>query len=149
VQGQFVPHARFQTALLRRLADAVDQCLPGYLTLVEASIRMPPRSMPEPDIAVTNFAGTGNEPVPVESVALIVEVSSSTARYDLSRKARLYAAAGVPEYWVADLDGGKLHQLWSPAGKAYQQRRQVSLGERVEAVTIAGLAVETAGIIPS
>jgi hypothetical protein len=36
--------------------------------------------------------------------------------------------------------------MWSPAGKSYREKRVVPLGERVEAVTVAGLAVETAGI---
>jgi Uma2 family endonuclease len=32
-----------------------------------------------------------------------VEIADTSAAFDLTRKAELYANAGVPEYWVVDL----------------------------------------------
>lgn len=146
VNSQFTGHARFKTRMSHRLQDVLDSIMPSYLVLVEVAVAIPPQGMPEPDIVITNFQETGRVPVPVETIALILEVSDTTLRFDLGKKARLYAAAGVPEYWVADLQGRKLHQMWAPAGKDYTQRRELPLGGRVEAVTVAGLGVETLGI---
>jgi len=45
---------------------------------------------------------------PISHVALAVEVADTTLRHDALRKRDLYARAGVPEYWVLDLNGRRL-----------------------------------------
>jgi Uma2 family endonuclease len=106
---------------------------------LEVSTRISDFSLPQPDFVVSTYKG--DELMPLGEVALIVEVSATTLRTDLGRKLRLFAEAGVPEYWVVDLRGRKLHQMWSPEGKAYREKREVALGEVVEAQTIVGLRV--------
>ena len=39
-----------------------------------------------------------------------------------------------------------IHQMWAPEGEAYAQRREVAFGKQIEAMTIEGLAIETAGV---
>lgn len=146
MNSQLSKHARVKTRLLRRLADAVDAVMPGYEAWVEVSTAIPPVNMPEPDIVVTHFQATGRAPVPVDTIALVIEVADTTRSYDLGTKARLYASAGVPEYWVVDTGGEAIHQLWSPVDAAYSKRRVVAFGERIVASTIDGLTVDTAGI---
>lgn len=58
-------------------------------------------SEPEPDIAIVP-AGRYREGHP-ETAHLVIEVARSSQALDLGPKARLYAAAGVAEYWVVDL----------------------------------------------
>ncbi len=61
---------------------------------------------PEPDVILLNKpkgAITTPQPRP-EDVRLLIEIADTTSGYDLGTKARLYARAGVPEYWVAHLD---------------------------------------------
>lgn len=77
---------------------------------------------------------------------MLVEVVHTSLDHDLLRKAPLYASQGVAEYWVVDVNAGLIHQLWSPQGETYVTGLEVKLGERIEAATIEGLAVETAGI---
>lgn len=79
-------------------------------------------------------------------MALIVEVADTTKRYDLGTKARIYAAAGVPEYWVVNIPGEVIHQLWSPADAAFAEQRTVAFGSTIRSATIAALTVETAGL---
>jgi Uma2 family endonuclease len=38
-----------------------------------------------------------------DELVLVVEVADTSAAFDLTRKAELYANSGVPEYWVVDL----------------------------------------------
>jgi Uma2 family endonuclease len=46
---------------------------------------------------------------------LAVEVlSPSTARADRTIKRRLYQRAGIPEYWIVDLEA-RLVELWRPS----------------------------------
>lgn len=146
MNAQFSAHAHAKTLLLRRLADAVDKLMPGYVTWSEVSVAIPPGNLPEPDLVVTNFRPSPRAPVPAETVALVVEVADTTAAFDLRQKAGVYARAGIAEYWVVDLDGGAIRQLWEPGSEGYGRHKNIELGDPIEATTIPGLAIETAGL---
>ncbi|MEO8374468.1 MAG: Uma2 family endonuclease [Sphingomonas bacterium] len=140
VNAQSTAHARIQSHLYRGL-DATCGALGMDLDAwFEVSIALGPETMPQPDIVLAR-----NAAIPGELVALIVEVSDSTAKLDLGAKARIYATAGIAEYWVADVTAQVVRQMWAPEGEAYTERREVAFGEQVEAVTVARL-VETAGL---
>ncbi|MFX7784749.1 Uma2 family endonuclease, partial [Acinetobacter baumannii] len=79
-------------------------------------------------------------------VALVIEVSDTTARYDLGKKAAIYAAGAIPEYWVVDINASVIHQLWSPTDGTYAERREVRLGDPVGAATLPDLQVATSGL---
>ena len=64
-----------------------------------------PISLPEPDIAV---APAGSWEAYPAGALLVVEVSVTSRAVDLGRKAAIYAAAAIPEYWVLDLTGRRL-----------------------------------------
>ena len=60
-------------------------------------------SEPEPDFAIVEQKGYGkSHPVPGE-ILLVVEVANTSLEIDRNSKARLYAAAGLPEYWIINL----------------------------------------------
>jgi len=84
--------------------------------------------------------------IPLHSVALVVEIADTTLGSDMKRKATIYARAGVPEYWIVDVTGKIIHQMWAPEGEAYAGRREMAFGEQIEAVAVAGLQVETSGL---
>ncbi|HET6548882.1 MAG TPA: Uma2 family endonuclease [Solirubrobacter sp.] len=81
-------------------------------------------SEPEPDLIIVERDAAA--PYHPGTAALVVEVAVSSQRRDLRVKPRLYAAAGVPVYWVIDVDGGRAVMHSEPAGDHY---------ERVEVVT--------------
>ena len=58
-------------------------------------------SEPEPDVAVVP-PGDYSREHPTTAL-LIVEVSHESRRVDRGVKAALYAEAGIPEYWIADV----------------------------------------------
>jgi Uma2 family endonuclease len=142
MNAQHRPHALAKMELYDALRDRLREMKSSLRPIVEASIAIPERSAPEPDIVLTSEP-LGEGLIPLASVALIVEVSDTTLASDLGRKAMLYARHGIPEYWVADLESGLMHQMWSPQAETYRERRKVRFGEVIEAVTIDGLAVET------
>ena len=55
-----------------------------------------------------------------EDLALIVEVSDTTLRFDLTVKAKLYARASIQEYWTVDINGRRLIVHREPRGGTYQ-----------------------------
>ena len=145
MNAQHRPHARIKSRLYRLLANALDSVGSGLEAIVEGSVAIPPINAPEPDIVVTDRA-EGEGLIPRESVRLIIEVADTTLETDLIRKAAVYARHVIPEYWVVDVKGRTIHQLWAPTGEAYAEQHEVAFGARVQAKTIAGLAVETGDI---
>jgi Uma2 family endonuclease len=146
MQGQFRPHSFAKSQLAFRLWAALERIGSPLVPIIEGSVAMPPSSAPEPDISVT-ASPRGEGYIPLDSVALAVEVSDSTAVFDLRDKARLYAGKGVPEYWVLEIPAATLHQFWSPAESGYRESRSVPVGQPIESVTIPGLTVESDGLI--
>ncbi len=92
----------------------------GALTLQESG------SEPEPDLMVIEREGT--RPYHPATASLVIEVSISSLRQDLSRKRELYARAGVLEYWVVDLRGRRVVIHRGPSGGAYEQCSEVGAG---------------------
>jgi len=140
---QYRPHLMVKMCLYDAINDVLRETQPNLRTVVKGSVSLDERSMPDPDISVTtepNGAGA----IPVASVILAVEVADTTLQTDLHRKADLYSNAAIPEYWVADVQGRVLHQMWTPTPDGYADRRRLAFGDRLTAVTIAELSIDTA-----
>ena len=97
----------------------------GNLFVVpEASIDLHPEdnptSEPEPDVIVLNrsMRELSARPRPAD-LRLVAEVADTTLSFDLAVKARLYARAGIVEYWVLDLRGRRLISHRRPEGGRY------------------------------
>lgn len=142
---QLTRHARAKTNLGFAIRSALVACRSDLQVVVEVSVVAANDSVPEPDVVVTSY--TGDRFMPAETVVLAVEVADTTLSTDLGRKAELYAAAGIPEYWVVDVNEGRIMVQWAPASGAYGQRHEVRFGETLASRTIPGLEVGTAGLI--
>jgi Uma2 family endonuclease len=64
-------------------------------------------------------------------ILLIVEVSDTTLEYDIAVKLPLYAHAGIPEYWIADLRNDVLISYSQPADDSYRVSNAFRRGESV------------------
>lgn len=103
----------------RRAARLLEALLPqGLYVRKEESMRHEDSSVLEPDVAVVpGSADAFQADLPKTSeAALIVEVCASTRTSDYRLKTRLYASAGVPVYWVVDVDGRKIDVFSEPTG---------------------------------
>lgn len=94
--------------LSRKIANALEEnCPPGIVPFMELSLKIDRRNQPRPDVVAVNLDHVNTSPVPIEDAVLAVEVLSKDSTFrDMVDKYRLYAAAGVPSYWVLD----PLHQ---------------------------------------
>ncbi len=113
------------------------------------------RSEPEPDIAVV--AGTADDyryghP---NSALLVVEVSDSTLAYDRTGKAGLYAAAGIPEYWISNLPDHQLevhrHPQPDPAqphGHRYSTREILNSQQAIASLFAPHILLQIAELLP-
>src|SRR4051794_31770140 len=116
-----VAHERAIRWLLRRLFAEVDT--ERFDIGVGAPLSLGD-SEPEPDLVV--FDRDVDQPHHPATAALVVEIAVSSQRRDLRVKPRVYAGAGVPVYWVIDVDGGRAVLHSEPVDGAYA---------RVEVVT--------------
>jgi Uma2 family endonuclease len=127
------PHA----ACVKRLNRLFGQCYTAdqMLVSVQDPIRIERYDEPQPDVALLrprpDFYASAT-PTPAD-VLLLVEVSDTTLRNDLGRKARIYASGGVTEYWVVDLRHRLLYVHRSPEHGNYAVREVLAPGERVAA----------------
>ena len=74
------------------------------------AITLPNDSEPEPDIAIVRTPDTlyqTRHPFP-EDIFWLIEIANSTLAKDLGVKRELYAQAGIPEYWVMNLQTSEL-----------------------------------------
>lgn len=75
----------------------------GFDVRVQMPLALAPDSEPEPDLAVVVGAPRDYREAHPQSAVLIVEVSDATLPFDRERKARLYASAGIADYWIVNL----------------------------------------------
>lgn len=107
-------HAGLVEALNERLMPAL---LGRYRVRVQLPLGAGEHSEPEPDLAIVP-ADEPRDRHP-ERALLVIEVSDESVRLDLGRKARIYAAAGVPEYWVVDVGRDVVHVHTDPRAGTY------------------------------
>ncbi|MFC6017421.1 Uma2 family endonuclease [Plantactinospora solaniradicis] len=78
-------------------------CPPEYVVSIDLSMKVNRRNEPRPDVVALRPDHVARSPVPVEDAVLAVEVVSPDFTFrDMYDKARVYAHAGVPTYWVVD-----------------------------------------------
>jgi Uma2 family endonuclease len=111
-------HGRALAKIMFRLLEAYgdDRILPDtVLRLGEATVRAF-------DVAVLH-EGVDPEPVLVPADILMgVEVADSSLANDLGEKQSDYARAGIPHYWVIDVEAQVVHIMRSPGADRYENR---------------------------
>jgi Uma2 family endonuclease len=119
------PHARGITLLFALFSQ-----IPGFpLLLSQFSLWIDSENLPEPDFAILSTPSptlTNRGHVQASDIRLVVEVSDATLSEDLTTKARLYAQAGIPEYWVVDVTGRRLLIHGVPGSDGYTQVTEYS-----------------------
>lgn len=94
-------------------------------------------SAPEPDVAVVlgeERLYRDRHPGP-QDVAVVIEISDTSLNRDRSDKARLYARAAVPAYWIINLIEARVEVYTDPSGPAvapsYRSRQDFTPGQSV------------------
>jgi Uma2 family endonuclease len=103
---------------------------------------------PEPDVIVLRADARlySFNPGPAE-LLLVVEVADSTLRQDLGTKARLYARAGIPDYWVVDIPTSKLHVLRDPAPEGYRFAQELVSGDSIRPLANPSASIPVAELL--
>ena len=96
------------------------------LVRVQGSIMLDDSSLPQPDITVLRRRDNyQRERATAADVLLVIEVADSSLRRDRELKLPHYAAAGIPEVWIANVPARHVEAFSDPVDGVYQSRRIV------------------------
>jgi Uma2 family endonuclease len=146
------PHARASRRLLTRLGPHFPD--PDWVVGFQQPVTLSD-SEPEPDF----FAAVGPEskyatrhPGP-KDLALVIEVSDTSAGFDRGAKLALYAANKVTQYWIIDVNDRRVEVYTDPRGgknPGYRTRTDYAPGDNVPVVaagTVLG-SIPAADLLP-
>ena len=118
-------HAQLQMAVVLEIARLVARkCLLG-----EVAIDLGNDTILACDAAVLRNGEGSGLAVLASEVLLVIEVAVSTRDRDLGLKRLLYAAAGIPTYWVIDAEREVIHVFDRPERDDYLGLSLVRFGE--------------------
>lgn len=143
------PHQR----AARRLAALLEQAAHAAAApaeIFEAVNVETPAGLLIPDIAVVHAdaARSATLVLPASAMIAVVEVvSPSTRRIDRLVKPGLYAEAGIPTFWLLDLEPSPAFSAFSLAAGAYVQDAAIGTGQRVASDTPFPVTVDLAALL--
>jgi Uma2 family endonuclease len=80
--------------------------------------------------------GYGRELPKPADVLLLIEVSDHSLQRDRQIKLPIYAAAGIAEYWIVDLEAHALHIHRNPGPRGYADTRALHNGDVIAPLAI-------------
>jgi Uma2 family endonuclease len=107
-------------------------------------------SVPEPDVAVVSGTPRDYLDRHPSSAHLVVEVAASSLPQDRLTKAPIYAAAGVPEYWIVNLrqEQVEVYRSPDPAARRYTIVEIARRGGRIALAGLADVIVAVTDLLP-
>jgi len=103
--GKNRPHSNSVSLLRIWLTEIFGHLFVQQETPIDIAARDNESNEPEPDLIVLTRPFTvfqTDNPQP-RDLRLVVEIADSTVAFDSSVKARLYARAGIADYWILDI----------------------------------------------
>jgi Uma2 family endonuclease len=139
------PHATGIRKASRALVEAFSS---GHDVRCQLPLLLGTYSMPEPDLAVVVGEPDDYFHAHPSTAVLIVEVADSSQIHDRKRKAKVYAAAGISDYWIVNLRIDAVEVLRDPKDGVYQTHRICRRGERISPVARPEVAVAVEDLLP-
>jgi Uma2 family endonuclease len=127
---------------IRMAMGAILLAVAGWHTRSEKGVRIPSQtSIPRPDLAVVrgdwrDYSVRYPEP---SDTALVAEVSIASLDEDRAM-AEIYGKAGIPVYWIVNVDDGQVEVYSNPGPSGYQSHEVLAPGH-VLRVLINGVEV--------
>ena len=106
---------------------------------------------PEPDAVLKRWTEPGSGPVSrtmPEDVYLVIEFADTSLAYDRGAKLARYAAAGIPEVWVANLQAQEVTSYAEPNDAEYAAVRTYRAGESISPRAFPDLILAVSDFMP-
>ncbi len=118
------PHFGYQRQIFRKLDSIFGDGLNGYIVGQELTVQMiqPKQSVRLPDVCIFRDPGAIKGIIKSDALLLAIEVADTSLREDLGPKRLSYARAGVPHYWVMDINAEVTHVMSDPHKGDYRSQ---------------------------
>jgi Uma2 family endonuclease len=127
----------------------------GYHVRNQMGFDIGTRTDPGPDLVVVPGSIRDYATKTPTSAVLVVEVADTSLFIDTTKKAELYATAGVPDYWVIDLENRRLLVFRDPAplpaglgATAYRTQLTFGPNDSVAPLSAPNAPVKVADLLP-
>jgi Uma2 family endonuclease len=130
------------------LTDIFSKVIDRFVLAVQGTVLIAEGQIYEPDVALLRRKTEGymRSLATADDVALIVESASSSFNKDRHLKLPIYAAAGIPEYWLVDLEQQRLLVFRDPRGGAYCTELVLSRDDTISPLACPDLTVPVSDI---
>jgi Uma2 family endonuclease len=131
------PH-RISNRLVRDSLEGLN--LTGWYVETQEPITLSD-SEPEPDVAVIRGDTRDylDQHPGAEDVTLVIEVADSTLDRDRTIKKRIYARAGIANFWIVNLVDRQLEVFSDPVGDGYAMQQVFAEGTTVDLAIVPGV----------
>lgn len=138
------PQSNHHAASVQLTCDALRRAFgDGFWVRQRSSLDLGPYSVLDPDLAVVPGTPRDSGPHHPTTALLVVEVGDGALRYQQGRKAAIYAAAGIADYWIVILAARTLEVRRRPVPN---ERRYAECSRFAPADTVSPLAAPHATI---
>jgi len=141
------PQGRPHALVISRLTELLMAARrPDCRVRVQLPLSLCGDSEPEPDLAIVTREDEERAQEHPRIALLVVEVAAESLRTDRLLKGRVYARAGIPEYWVVDVEGRAVEVYTGPDAiqGRYLALRTFGAGESLRSQALPGLVLPVA-----
>ena len=123
----------------------------GVVVRVQAPLIVSEYSVPEPDVAIVPGRLADYDTAHPTTALLVVEVADTSLVVDRLTKAAIYAAAGVPIYWIVNLQDDVVEVFGAPdpSARAYQKRERLGREARLGHPAFGDATVAVDDLLPA
>lgn len=114
---------------------------------VQLPLRLNNRSEPEPDVVLLQLDTPQDRHPGPQDAYLVIEVADTSLRTDRGRKRTMYARAGIPEYWIVDLQHDRVEVYRDPSRARYQTILLASRDDTVSPLFAPDLQISVSRIL--
>ncbi|HEX7185698.1 MAG TPA: Uma2 family endonuclease, partial [Thermoanaerobaculia bacterium] len=105
-------------------------------------------ALPEPDLAIAPGSWRDHLKSHPTTALLVVEVSETSMTHDRERKRRVYARAGIPEYWIFYVGAKEIEVCREPRSEDYRSRVILKAGDTLSPLCCPGLSIRVEALLP-
>lgn len=116
---------------------------------IQLPVRLDDWNEPEPDIAVVRPRGDDymrSHPGPAD-ILLLIEVADRSLAFDQTVKLPLYAASGIPEVWIVNLEQTVVTMCRDPGRTGYGSCRELDPHKRLTPLAFPRFSIGVGGLL--
>src|SRR3712207_6646028 len=117
---------------------------PDLRVAVQNPILLGGKSEPQPDLAVYRLRegeGFPRRKATPADILLVMEVADTWLAHDRDKKMPLYGRAGIPEYWLFDVNSRRVVRYTEPSINGYERMEEAFFGQSLTSTVLPGLVI--------